>query len=890
MKRILLLLIVVFTVINGYAQNRFWRMAAENDLSTSKKTERTSIPSAYNLMSLDLNAFKEALQYAPLRNSGSTSSLILPFPDGSGNLQHFRIYEAPVLQRELSAQHPYIKSYSGQGIEHPEATIRFSVTIFGLHAMLLSTNGTVYTDPYTTDLKNYIVYKKASLTAPHAFGCEVTSQTGNTAGKLGNPQFTTMSDDGYFRTYRLAMACTVEYAAYHISAAGLNSGTLAQKKAAVLAAMSVTMTRVDGVYERDMALTMEIIPNNEDIIFITSDELNNNNANILINQIQGVIDDAVGFNNYDIGHVVSTGAGGLASLGCVCTTYKAQGVTGSPAPVGDPYDIDYVAHEMGHQFGANHTFNGNTGSCNNNANPSTAVEPGSGSTIMAYAGICPGANVQSNSDDYFHTVSITQMQNYISGTGCAEETIITNTPPVIGDLPSYSIPKSTAFVLTGTATDVDGDELTYTWEQTNANGVQVSTPSATATSGPNFRSLPPSESPVRYLPSFSDVLNGNLTPTWEVVPAVGRTLTFAFTVRDNAVFGAQTATQNTSVIVKNTAGPFKVTSQNEEDTIWTEGTQQVITWDVAGTTANGINTSAVNILMSVNGGESFDYVLAANTPNDGSEVITVPEAQGAYCRIMVQAVGNIYYAVNEVPFSIGYTLVTACETYENNTVKAIQDAANDYQTSAIFISDDVDITSINIGVDITHTRIGDLLLAVLSPQNTQVALWNLNCSTSDDLNVLFTDSGNTVTCDSPTTGDVLPYESLAAIEGQSSGGYWVLGFADIYAQNTGTLNSWYVEICSKTSVPLDAAQFMLTDFMLYPNPNNGEFTIQFTAATQGEVEVYVNDIRGRKVFGQTYNNSGLFSRNINLGAVQQGVYLVTVQQGERKEVRKIVIK
>lgn len=871
----------------GYAQN-FWNNIAENRLEGVEKKERSVQPVQRYIFTLNTQAIKSALAEAPHRsNYTGESSVIIPFPNGEGKTEHFRVYETAVLSPELAIKHPEIKTYVGQGIESPTTSVYFSTTIYGFHAMILSTEGTSYIEPYTTDLQNYIVYKKASIKAPRHFACNIIDNT-EERPELKSIPLSTQSSDGFFRTYRLAMACTVEYAAFHIDEAGVNDGTLAQKKAAVLAAMVVTMTRVNGIYERDMSLTMQIVPDNEDIIYVNSDNLNNDDAGELIGQIQNIINNAIGFNNYDIGHVVSTGGGGLANLGCVCTSNKARGVTGSFSPVGDPFDVDYVAHEMGHQFGANHTFNNSF-----QRTAETAVEPGSGSTIMAYAGISP-PNIQNNSDDYFHTVSINQMVNFINNTGgsCATEALSGNNPPQITPIPNYTIPKATAFVLKGNATDVNNDVLTYCWEQVNANGAfstQDDTPSKFSTTGPNFRSLTPSESPDRYMPEFSSVLAGNLTPTWEVVPSVARTLDFTLTVRDNQTpNGGQTATEDMSVIVSSIAGPFMVTSQNEDNVSWNQGEQQTITWDVSGTTTAGVNTTNVNILLSLDGGATFNTVLAANTPNDGSETITVPDVEGAFCRIIVEAVGNIFYAVNEKPFAVGTNVETVCVEYSNENVVNIPDDATEFSTSEIEFPEEGVIQSVEVSIDITHPYVGDLFLSLVSPEGTTVALLSNECGQSDDLEVIFSDGGTPINCGSPTTGIVLPEEALSAFEGEDPQGTWTLLYADGGAGDEGTLNSWAVDVCY---TDLNSAEnFGFNDLTLYPNPNNGVFSVNFTSQSGTDVAITVHDLNGRTVYVNEYKNTGVINADVNLQALQAGVYLVTVNDGVQKAVRKVIIQ
>src|SRR5690606_16697171 len=312
--------------------------------------------------------------------------------------------------------------------------------------------------------------------------------------------------DNKRRTFRLALACTTEYAAFHINnvPSGTFNFTKHQKKNIVLAAMNVTLTRLNQIFERELNIHLNLIANNRSIIFISNDNFTNNNANLLIDESQTVIDSVIGSSNYDIGHTFSTGGGGLASLGSVCSSWqKASGITGSPSPVGDPYDVDYVAHEMGHQFGANHTFNN---SCQFNRNSFTAMETGSGSTIMSYAGICT-PNVQNNVDDYYHYISIKEMQTFLSTASCAAQTTVSNSAPVVSALSAKTIPYGTPFILSTSATDADNDPLTYTFEQTNTQ-IATQPPVATATTGPAFRSVAPSTDNFRSFPDLSTVLAG----------------------------------------------------------------------------------------------------------------------------------------------------------------------------------------------------------------------------------------------------------------------------------------------------------------------------------------------------------------------------------------------
>lgn len=646
-KHLLLLVTLLLFITTGYSQTGLWSRADEKSIPQSALLNRASVPSRYHIFQLDLTSLKAILATAPLRGNKLSSHVVIQFPDGNGQLKNFKVYEAPVMQAGLSAKYPTIKSYVGHGVEKPSETIRFSITGYGLHTMLSTDEGTSYTDPYTKDGLTYVAYKRSALT-PRTFRCDVKE----TAAKNNQePGFTTLSEpatDGLLRTYRLAMACTIEYAAFHIEEAGLTGGTLEEQTAAVLSAMVVTVTRVNSVYEKDFGISLQLIDNNDELIFIESDDFDNENTNdALLNQSQPVIDGIVGFDSYDIGHTVSTGGGGIAQLYSPCSNNKGRGITGLFAPVGDAYDIDFVAHEIGHQFGGNHTFNVE---CGGNRNDSTAYEPGSGSTIMAYAGVC-FPSVQNNSDAYFHKHSILEITNFMKNWGdCAVNTETGNEAPVADAGSDYTIPYGTPFILKGTATDADDDALTYCWEQMDLE-ISEQPPLTTSAEGPNFRSLPPVSSPERYLPVLEEVLNNNLFPTWEVISDVEREYNFVLTVRDNNPLGGQTAYDDMKVNVSGAAGPFLVTVPST-NVSWVAGSNQNVTWNVAGTNANGVNAAYVDILMSNDGGLTYPVVLASKVPNDGSEVITVPTATGVNKRIMIRGHNHIFYDLSDSDFTI----------------------------------------------------------------------------------------------------------------------------------------------------------------------------------------------------------------------------------------------
>ncbi|MEZ4828165.1 MAG: M12 family metallo-peptidase [Bacteroidia bacterium] len=379
-----------------------WRFHDESEISA--RSGRVIIPQKYRTVSLDMDKYSAFLSTVPDEDSGNKAELSLPMPDGT--FQRFLICESSVMAPELSAKFPGISTYSGQGLDDRTATVRLDITPKGMHAMVISATGNVFIDPYSTHTtREYIAYYKRDFFSSKG-NLGAICGLPETSGREGSlPVTGTESTGDFLKTYRLAVATTGEYTAFH-------GGTVPGAMAAIV----TTINRVVGIYERELAIRLVLIPNNDLLVYTNAatDPYSNNNGGAMLNQNQTTVNSIIGSANYDIGHVFSTGGGGIAGLGVVCSNgQKAQGVTGSPSPVGDPFDVDYVAHEMGHQFGADHTFNGNTGSCGGgNRNGPTAYEPGSGSTIMAYAGICGNDDIQNNSDAYFHGASYDEIINY----------------------------------------------------------------------------------------------------------------------------------------------------------------------------------------------------------------------------------------------------------------------------------------------------------------------------------------------------------------------------------------------------------------------------------------------------------------------------------------------
>lgn len=450
--------------VYGFSQQNNWTKYHGKTVENAR--ERSTTPSEYQLLKLNIDGINQQLQAAPAKGTNLNQGVAIKIPNQQGTFDTYRVFEASAMHPDLQAKYPSIKSYAGFKEGDSTTKIRFSVSpYFGFNAVIRSMDGIHYIDSYSQDNSLHIMYNRNSVEHVHTFECKHDENDHQDIGFL--PEIDLGENtviDGKMRKYRLALATTIEYTAYIAQQAGVGSGTDAQKIAATMEALNLAVTRLNEVYENDLSVTMELVPNNDLLIHINSDTYNPMDAGAMLSQNQVRVDAVIGNANYDIGHVffraTAGNDNGVAYLRSACTnSTKAGGVTGAGNPVGDPFVIDYVAHEMGHQYGANHTQNN---ACNRNQ--ATAVEPGSASTIMGYAGICH-PNVQNNSDAYFHAVSIREMYLHVTGNGnCAAKTDTNNNEPIVNAGPDRTIPKETPFALVGTATDADGDVLSYNWE------------------------------------------------------------------------------------------------------------------------------------------------------------------------------------------------------------------------------------------------------------------------------------------------------------------------------------------------------------------------------------------------------------------------------------------
>jgi Metallo-peptidase family M12B Reprolysin-like len=610
---------------------------------------------------LDLASLQPVLSKAPSDSEPKfrDGAVELALPKPEGGFTRFRVWQSTMMEPGLASQFPTFKTYRGQGIDDPAATLAADITSLGFHAQVLSPNGAWYIDPYWhLQTSEYVSYYGKDLRPLHGNGCtcaicQAAAQiaAGDSSGGSFMPMTppTSFENGSVVHTYRLAVAADGEYTAFF-------GGTVINAQAAIITAIN----RVNQIYENDLAVHLTLVANNTSIIYTdpATDPFTDNDPAALWTQNQTICDAKIGAANYDIGHVFTTGSGGKGDIGSVGQPgRKAHGTTGQPTPTTDAFYVDFVAHEMGHQFGGHHTFNGNQSSNASQRDAPHAYEPGSASTIMGYAGVMPGDDLQPHSDPYFHIDSIKSIVNYIATIPSVGTT--TNTGNQINGMTTPGtdiIPARTPFSIFMYAGG-GAKNITYTIEENDLGPAQA-LGSPDNGSSPLFRSEPPAsvsntlDDFYRYFPRL-DTLVANKASVGEQLPTTNRTMHFIGTARDNtAGDGAIETTLDIAVQAIDTGAPFQVTNLDSAGITWSGKSQQTITWDVAGTNANGINAANVSIAMSTDGGLTYPTMLLASTPNNGSATITVPNLDSTTVRVKVAGVGDSVMPIDHSFFDI----------------------------------------------------------------------------------------------------------------------------------------------------------------------------------------------------------------------------------------------
>ncbi|MCU7936614.1 MAG: hypothetical protein KZQ99_17340 [Candidatus Thiodiazotropha sp. (ex Dulcina madagascariensis)] len=628
-------------------------------------------PVYYRALKADITLLEQVLSQAPLEfTGGQDRELVLPMPDGT--LQRFLVEASPVMAQPLASRYPEIGTYRVRGVDEPASSGRIDLTPNGFHAMLTTPAGIVFIDPdggggYRSYYKQDYARQMQGIHSPHVCRLDETVQTDEkTRFEHSSHTARRILSGGQRRIYRLAVAATAEYTAYF-------GGSVTHALGQIVTAIN----RVNQIYGRDMAIQFQLVGNNDRIVYTDpgSDPYTHSPGTIglMLTENQRNLDFVLGADNYDLGHLFGTVGGGLASVGSICRSFKAQAYTGTPMPDDDVFYIDFVAHELGHQLNATHSFNGTTANCGGiNRDASAAMEPGSGSTIMSYAGICGEENLQANSDPTFHAVSIDQMQAFLStaeGGQCGSVAITGNSAPSVdagrvGVDPLYTLPAGTPFMLNGAAEDTDGDALSYQWDEMDAGGELGATDSTSIGTdiadqdNPLFRSYLPKSTPVRYLPRLSSLISGQ-SDIGETLPQTERMLNFRLTVRDGE---SGVADDDLAIQVDSSQGPFQISGGllNLAGT-FAGRTLQPIEWMTAGTEQTCPTVEIVLLSLSAENppatfcdmnDSGLELLALGSFPNTGSATLELPDISVRRARVMLLCADNLFFDLSDASFQI----------------------------------------------------------------------------------------------------------------------------------------------------------------------------------------------------------------------------------------------
>jgi len=893
MKKITLTLVfIVFTFSNLQAQSVFEK--AKESKETREFSKEHELPGNTSFYSFNYEVFVSSIINAPKEDEiGMIAKPNITLPSSKGDMVKYNVIEASSFTPELQERFPEIRSYVGNGIDNASEYLRFSVSPYrGLDLTVLNANGG--TEIIVPVSKNLVaVYNRSDRTTKPDFECSTADKIeGKSNVSEVDEYLYKNADDGVRRTFLTAISVTGEYSAYH-------GGTVP----AALSAMNASLTRINSVYEQEFNVRMTLV-NNTNIIYTNAGTDPYSTSAGFNGELSGVLDgEYPGGVGYDVGHLFAVEAdnGNAGCIGCICVigggNHKGSAFTSATIPTGERFDIDYVAHEYGHQFGGEHTFNHTP----NHSNVSM-MEPGSGTTIMGYAGITGATDVQQVSDPYFHAVSIDQITTHVKSRTCDTETATGNTTPTVSAGANLTLPIGTAFKLIGSGNDVDGDAITFCWEQYDEENGANAYPSETSTNSdrPLYRSYNPTTSTERIFPLLSDlVANGVNGNTWEKVPTVARTADFRLTVRDNRAGGGSNDHDDMIVTWDASFGPLEVTTQNNATLSYNLGETITVNWN-RNNTQNLTGSSNVNILLSTDEGVTFS-TLVANIANSGTANVTLPGTAHQKCRLMIEPTGNQYFAINTENFAIGYdvTTGTVCNTYNFNMNTTLGSNATAFELFGNQnIADSGTITDVNVQYDMTGLNAG-MHLAIISAGGTRAYLYPNSCGTGSNMQVVWDeDAAGAVVCgNATTTGSAVPAtvgppaEPLSGLNGEEMNGDWTFMAANI-AADVKVFNSVALEICKTDTVftlNVEEQNGDFADFAVFPNPSNGAFTVNLSSVEDVKMALY--DLRGRNVYSEVHsNNSTSFSKEVNFTGMASGVYLLNVESGSKKATKKIVIQ
>lgn len=883
------------------AQNHFFQKVQQNTKAIQGKTSTKKPTYRFNY-----NALHGYLLKSPKVNTtAKTPHTIVRFPNINGDLEAYAVMEASVMHEALQNKYPDIRSYVGYNVKNPTKRLRFSLSkTKGLTGLMLDHKSTIYFNPDAADSNAFSVSRVTDLKHSEAYICQTKAY--KTAASSSLKSKTSKRNSTIKKTYRIAVSVTGEYTEF-------SGGTLEGVNANLVA----SLTNVNAVFENDLNIRLELIPENDVLIFSDPDTDPYTTASNYGIQLHNTLLNTIGSDSFDLGHVLSAGsfAGNANCIGCVCNDQdKGRAFSVDGIPSGFNFDINLFAHEIGHQFGANHTwtsgfgnFNEDTGvAIGDNEGTGVQMEPGSGTTVMGYAGIAGNSNVQPNSDPYFHAISISQIEAYVATTGCAINENSSNTLPSVNAGPDITLPIGTPFKLTGSAEDADNDVLTYCWEQMNDNNARTSDPDPDL-KDPNavlFRSFPPTLSNTRYFINLTDLNFGLNSGRWEKVPNVTRTADFRLTVRDNNPNGGGTNFDDLQVLFDENYGPFEIISQNPpEDFLKGSpaslviGALETVRWNVKNTDKLP-GASTVNIYLSIDGGTTFDRI-ASNVPNTGSYDFLVPDTPSTNCRFMVEPTNASFFAYSPRAFNIGLNTRISCNNYssnENLNIAIPDDTGFLSVDNTINIPDSGNITDINIRLNVSHEHIGDLGITLESPNGTEIVLFADACGSSDNLITTFDDDSSEFDCSRSADGinqRLFSTSDLAAFNGENAQGNWILRLGDFAGEDVGILNSWSIEICNSSVAPITANDAVFGNFTLVPNPvpTSGIFRLRApTIHNPKDLRIEVFNTRGQLVYQQDLPETEFLNERIFIANAQAGLYFLTLHDGSDSFVKKLIIQ
>ncbi|MBK7739000.1 MAG: T9SS type A sorting domain-containing protein [Saprospiraceae bacterium] len=698
-----------------------------NPVEFNKREETRIKVSKFDFYKVDLTLLKESLTKASNEFQRDNQGVIIEIPMAGKSPQRFRVKQTNTIHESLRSKYPGIDNFVIQSVDNPRIHGRIDYTYQGFHAIIKDGSSTTFIDPaFEHNGDYYMVYTRREAINTKSFECYFSKEDDFKPYERMGVSFS----DNMLRTYRLALSCTGEYAQFHGGTTPL-----------VLSAMNTTINRVNFVYELEYGVRFEIIPNTDVLIYLNpiTDPYDNDDIGKQLDQNQIECDTKIGAANYDIGHIFSTGGGGLAGYAVVCKNNKAWGGTGSSKPINDPFDIDYVAHEIGHQLSGSHTQNN---SCNRDN--SACYEPGSASTIMGYAGIC-SPNVQNNSDAYFHGYSIQEMSQYIVsdfGNQCPTKIQLDGVIPTITtSTGNHTIPKLTPFELKAEA---DGDSsLIYQWDQLDKGIGETQPPKSTNKISPLFRSYWGNETGVRTFPAINYIVN-NTNNIWEVLPGVKRDLNFILTVKENKAGGANHVQAKNKLAVDNNSGPFLVTYPNQKYITWFVGEQKTITWDVANTDKSPVNCKNVDILISEDGGYTYPHLLGT-FPNIGHADITVHDIEGQKIRVKIAASDNVFFDISNEDMVIRRGLPPFGISMDVNPEILCKGDSLEFYVRAISPDTLTDTVSVSINNPNTGLKVSFDSEKFLDNDSIRVTIYNEGAATKANvIDFFFTANGHTI--------------------------------------------------------------------------------------------------------------------------------------------------